>query len=189
MFYTFFSTQFNQLARITWDARTSARDKSLAHDFPKLAGRTIATIAAQALIAEILSGRGPDPDEEWWKWIRRKAALFPFMTVPILREGASYLESKVTGHYARDIRFGQIAPIAQDVTDTLVANYEWITGDNEFDKQLVKRDLRSAGMLVGLPLAQPIITGEYVWDLAHGDEDPNSFWELGRNLMFTRRRK
>jgi hypothetical protein len=189
MFYTFFSTQFNQLSRITWDARTSAREKSLANDWPKLAARTIATIAAQGLLAEYLSGRGPDDDEPWWKWAARKAALFPFLTIPIVREGATYAEAKLTGHYARDIKYGQLAPLAQDVTDAIVANVKWITDDNEFDKQLLKRDLKAGGLLLGLPLAQPLITGDYVWDLATGEEDPDSYWDIGRNLMFTRRKR
>lgn len=189
MFYTFFSTQYNTLSRITWDTGVSAQEKSLANDWPKLAARTIATVASQALIAELLSGRGPDEDEPYWKWIVRKAALFPFQTIPIVREGANYVESKMTGGYARDIKFGQIAPIAQDVSDALIANYKWLADDNEFDKALMRRDLRASGLMLGLPLAQPMITGEYVWDLATGAEDPDSFWELGRNLMFSRRPK
>ena len=189
MFYTFFSTQYNQLARIGWDTRISGREKTLADDWPMLLMRALVTVGAQALVAEYLSGRGPDDDEEKWRWAVRKAALFPFLTVPMVREGASYVAAKAHGDYARDIKYGQVGPVVQEITDAIVRDYQWVAGDSEIDKELVKRNTRAIGYISGLPVQQAIITGGYLWDIADGTEDPDSFWEFGRNAMFTRRKK
>lgn len=47
-------------------------------------GRTLAMFAVANLLGELLSGRGPDPDESVPEWILRKMALAPVTTIPML---------------------------------------------------------------------------------------------------------
>lgn len=187
MFYSFFNVTYNRGRAIGSDTRMALAEGRMGREWPHLLARTFFLWIAPALVAEWLSGRGPDDDETWARWIARKTILYPFLTVPLIREMATGVEAKITGGYARDIKYGGLASVAQEITNAFSTDIAALAGEGPDMDVLLKRNLRVAGYASGLPLTQPLVTGEYLWDVATGDEDPDNFWELGRNLMYARR--
>jgi hypothetical protein len=145
-------------------------------------GVWFAMVVANGALFELLSGRGPDDDDDdgldwkdWSLWLARKAALFPFQTMPFVRNLANALDSTAgTGSARPDplteamslmVKFGKSA------NDHALDAWQ---GDEEAQARLAKDTARAAGVAVGLPTQQAITTGGYLYDLSTGEEQMQS---------------
>jgi hypothetical protein len=134
-----------------------------------------------ALMGELLAARGPDDDEETWEWLLRKLAVFPFLSLPGLRDVANAVESG--REYQMTPVAGAFAALAR-----LASRTGQVAQDEREPEDLIVPAVDLVGYGVGLPTGQAKITGRYVWDLMEG-EDPEAAGEFLRNLMFYRKRK
>lgn len=191
MFYSYFNVMYNAQADEARSAVRMARGEKAISPRDPLAGTpygggdlaigALAMWIIPALAGELLAGRGPDDDEEAWQWLLRKLAVFPFLSLPGIRDIANAVESgreyqmtPVAGAFAAAARtarrVGQVAEDEREPEDLLLPVVDLV------------------GYSVGLPTGQAKITGRYAWDLMQG-ETPDSAAEFLRNVMFYRKRK
>lgn len=146
MFYTFFSTQYNQFTKMYYDVRRTG-------NVGQFTARTFWLWFAPAIVSEILAGRGPDDDENWAAWAAKETAVYPFMTVPGLRE---VVQSFYSDYGAQKTVFGETGETAKWL-------YKEATDGDDDSLALFKKALRFSGYLVPLPTAQTDITiGQFV---------------------------
>ncbi|MGN7766998.1 hypothetical protein ACTJJM_05790 [Stenotrophomonas sp. 22692] len=148
-------------------------------------------------VFELLMMRGPDggdDDEKGWDdwsaWLARKTLLFPFQTIPLLRDVAGGIDAAIEGKPS----MGRPNPIV-DAGVALVKfgqtawkeGRDWIADDDEPDaEKLIKTGVRAAGPLTGIPSNQMLTTGEYLYDVGTGQYTPDNPAEAAAYLMYRR---
>ncbi len=172
MFYSYHSLVYNRLRSLGKTQRVG-REK-----FMEAAWRSMLLIVVGPILGEILAGRGFPDDEEPEEWLAKKILLGPMMTIPIVRDLASTIDS---GFDSRTPVGAMIKALKRSVDVSI----DVAQGEREVT-ELAKPLVTAAGYIVGLPAGQLNITGSYLWDLAVGDEVPESAAEVVKNLMFRR---
>lgn len=172
MFYSYFNT-FYQLA-----ARRIVRLKE--HHAPAdifMAANTALLLwFLPAVFGELLAGRGPDDDDEQWKWASMQILQYPFQSVVGVRD----LANGIFGEFGYQITPAQYAPAAM---------VKWFKSVNKAlekeDVSLLARPTAEAlGYALSLPMKQPIITVGNLWNYLTGD-DPDF---AVRDLFFTKKK-
>lgn len=148
-------------------------------------------------VFELLMMRGPDggdDDEKGWddwsSWLARKTLLFPFQTIPLLRDVAGGIDAAIEGKPS----MGRPNPIVD--AGVALAKFgqtawkegrDWIADDDEPDaEKLIKTGVRAAGPLTGIPSNQMLTTGEYLYDVGTGQYTPDNPAEAAAYLMYRR---
>ncbi|OBU70461.1 hypothetical protein A9K58_00475 [Stenotrophomonas maltophilia] len=148
-------------------------------------------------VFELLMMRGPDggdDDEKGWDdwsaWLARKTLLFPFQTIPLLRDVAGGIDAAIEGKPS----MGRPNPIVD--AGVALAKFghtawkegrDWIEDDDEPDaEKLIKTGVRAAGPLTGIPSNQMLTTGEYLYDVGTGQYTPDNPAEAAAYLMYRR---
>ncbi|KPG65838.1 hypothetical protein AN993_21340 [Stenotrophomonas maltophilia] len=148
-------------------------------------------------VFELLMMRGPDggdDDEKGWddwsSWLARKTLLFPFQTIPLLRDVAGGIDAAIEGKPST----GRPNPIVD--AGVALAKFgqtawkegrDWIADDDEPDaEKLIKTGVRAAGPLTGIPSNQMLTTGEYLYDVGTGQYTPDNPAEAAAYLMYRR---
>lgn len=178
MFYTPFSALYSRL-------RDIGHGFGGAKDVPAAAGRIFWVWIFSSTVAELASGKGPDPDDEdetWLTWWLKLQALYPFLTVPLVRDVAN----GVAGDYG--YQFSPIVGFGKSTADLGRTAWSMAT-DPESEKgldDLAQKLFKASGYWLGVPTGQLQITGEYLLDLYQGDVDPDGLGQFGRDLIFRR---
>ena len=142
-------------------------------------GTWIAMIAGGSLLFELANGRGPDDEDDdglgfadWAKWIALKAALLPLQTMPMIRNAANLFDGSasarpdpVTDAMASLVKFGKAAYESVD---------SYFEGGDVDAEKLTKATARATGVAVGVPSAQALTTGEFLYDVGTGAYTPQS---------------
>lgn len=185
MYYTPFSVLYARLRDVGHTTRSP-------RDLPRLVARSIALVILPAVLGELLAGRGPDDDEDETWWAARKSLLYPFASVPLLRDLVQWkLEPalvEATGgqmHHAPRYQFTPIISAIQKIGAMPDKTLDALTGDREWD-EVAWDAFEASGYVFGMPTAQPRITGEYLADLLGGDENPESLADALHGLAFRR---
>lgn len=148
-------------------------------------------------VFELLMMRGPDggDDDEkglddWSAWLARKTLLFPFQTIPLLRDVAGGIDAAIEGKPS----MGRPNPIVD--AGVALAKFgqaawkegrDWVADDDEPDaEKLIKTGVRAAGPLTGIPSNQMLTTGEYLYDVGTGQYTPDNPAEAAAYLMYRR---
>lgn len=178
MFYTPFSALY-------------ARLRDVGHDFaggekniPSASFRLFMLVPLAATIASLGSGQGPDDDkdESWLKWFAKNSAIYPFMTIPIMRDMVNY----VAGDYG--YTFTPLEQAIKTSIKPIKTAQSVVEGDKEIE-DLAKDTFKASGYWLGLPTAQIGITGSYLYDIYNGSEDPNDIGEFAKNMVMRRPQK
>lgn len=185
MYYTPFSVLYARL-------RDMGHSYHGPKDLPMLAARSIALVILPAVLGELLAGRGPDDDEDKTMWAMRKALLYPFASMPVIRDIASWkLEPALAGlsggdlHFQPGYKFTPIVSAAEKLGNLPGRVLDGMTGERPWD-DVAWDALETSGYLFGLPTAQPRITGEYLWDLFNGDAHPDNAAQAMHDVLFRR---
>lgn len=173
VFYGYMSTLYQRQRDIVQPLLSAEGPRGKLRTLPAVAGGLMATWLWSSVLAELLTGRGPEKDdgedeeERWEHWTLRKMALAPLQSLPL--PVASVVESFVMGKKA-SVRaapgFAFVEPLARALVR--VASGE---GDAVDDALTLARAL---GPLLGLP-SRPVRSVEYVVDALDGEspaEDP-----------------
>jgi hypothetical protein len=156
MFYSYFSA-FYQLAY-----RRVSKTKSVS-DIPTAAASALMLWFLPAILSELVAGRGPDDDEEWWEWAMGNLLVYPFLTIGYVKEIASAIESGYD--YQLSPSAGAPASLVKWARSVGKAIEE------EEPERAVKPTIEAVGYALQLPLKQPVITLGNIWDYITG-EDP-----------------
>lgn len=170
--------------------REAVERKGVVKSWPEAAGVLMATWILPAIVWELVTGRGPDGDDDESKvaWALRKVMSYPFQGVPIIRDVASLIEAKVAGTYA----YSRPVPLL-DAATTMVKAGEtaikeghemWEGGDPDTEKLTIDT-LRALGLAYGLPSNQLATTVDFLHDVSAGDFQPESPLDW-RYLVMTR---
>lgn len=129
-----------------------------------------------AICSELVAGRGPDDDEEAWKWLAQNMLQYPFQAVVGVRDLANGIFSGFP--YKMTPAEGGPAAIAKWMQDVYAALAEGNTDG------LVKSSVQALGFAARLPIQQAVISVGNVWNYMIG-EDPDFYL---RDLFFSKPR-
>jgi hypothetical protein len=190
MFQSYMNSQYNLGADLAGDVARSARRGTLRQDLPEQLAESVALVLGLTVVNEYLAGRGPDKDERWAAWALRKLVVFPFAVLPFpLREAGSMLEAKLRGRGRGQAR---TSPALELLTKTWEAGadaWDIVTGPPRRRAQALEQAAEVAATWAGLPVAQPRLTGHYLWDVYKGREHPDSAWQFMRGVLYGSKRK
>jgi GGDEF domain-containing protein len=153
MFYRYFSVVYNTLRDITHPLHTAEDGVEVAKRVPKVAGRMLAFMTAALVFSELLSGRGPEDDEEVWEWYFRKLIFGGLQSIPLLGEATTALESKVLGKRTNP-RGAPVVSLMTQVADGLM---KLDPEDDEATKTAIIL-LQTFAPAAGVPMSQPVRT-------------------------------
>lgn len=174
MFYSYFSALYNQFSRQI--SRVKRGDISL----PRLAASAMYLWFVPAVLGELIAQRGPDDEEEWAEWAATQGILYPLGTVVGLRDVGSAVLTPFG--YDASPAFDAFSMTARTAKIPLKA----LDDEQEVGRADVKAAVLTAGYWGKLPSRQAWITGEYLYDVATGEDSPDSPQEFVRNLFFSR---
>lgn len=172
MFYGYANSQYNALRSSLTEIEKARLDRAVGKRLPYILAQATAVIVGNAIIGEILASRGPGDDDPWSEWLLRKTLLYPFETIPGLRDTARFLEGVYEGKEFGDFSF---SPLAKTFEKAAVAVKELVydipMGEKEASE--VAFDVLDAGTLwFGVPgQAQLKTTGVDIYDLLNGNQD------------------
>lgn len=175
MFYTPFSALYNRM-------RSIGHDTEGIKDAPRSAMRMFWTVIVASTLGELLSGHGPDDDEDWAVWWAEHVALYPFLSVPMLRDATSTI---VSGY---GYQFSPIGQALETGTRLVSGTGKAIAGEKDWE-ELAPQAVKAFSYLVGAPTSQLMITGTYLKDLATGDADPDDLLQFAHDLIYKRKEK
>lgn len=185
MYYTPFSVLYARL-------RDMGHSYQEPKDLPRLVARSIALVILPAVLGELLAGRGPDDDEDKTLWSIRKMLLYPFASVPLIRDLANWkLEpelAKASGgnmQYQPGYKFTPIISAVEKILGMPEKLIDGLTGARPWD-DVAWDELEASGYLFGLPTAQVRITGSYLYDLFTGKASPQDAAEAMHDTLFRR---
>ena len=173
MFYSYFNTLYGLIALRANDVNMNM-DKASAM---RAANSFLLLVALPATFTEILAGRGPDDDEEWWKWAAKEITMYPAMSVVGLRDVAGFID----GQFGYDMSPAGDAP--ESIYNFLYGVLKVVNNPEKFDpEKMGKLFLRAYGYSKGLPLKQVEISLFNIIDYINGTTGD---FEL-RDLVFTK---
>jgi hypothetical protein len=147
-FHGYMNAQFNIYADLVGQARFRSRSGELLRHAPQLVGSAVAVWLANALLAELLVGRGPDDDEDKWEWAARKAMLGPLSMVPLGGATGYVIESQIKGG-SSDVR---LSPVESVISKTARAGKELaqLFGDEPEAGKATLDTLEALGLIYGV---------------------------------------
>lgn len=185
MYYTPFSVLYARL-------RDMGHKYKEPKDLPRLVARSVALVILPAVLGDLLAGRAPDDDEDKTLWAIRKTMLYPFASVPLIRDLANWqLEpqlSKLSGgelRYSPGYKFTPIISAVEKIASIPGRLVDGWTGARPWD-DVAWDTFEASGYVFGLPTAQPRITGEYLYDLLSGQASPDDAAEAMHDVLFRR---
>lgn len=169
---------------------------SRSQSIPERMGVLLAAWVVPALLFDLLLLRFPEDDDDdgldvgdWTKWGLTKTAMYPLMTVPFIRDGASVLEAKILGKpvFARNNPVSDAAAtIAKAGTDTTEQVLDRVQEGEEIDGERMFRNwFKAAGVGIGVPTAAATPPGEFIYDVAMNEYQPEGVQDL--RYLFVRR--
>lgn len=190
---TMFYTPFNVLYARLRDVGNKTAIEGIGY-LPAAVARLIGLVILPAVMGELLTGRGPDEDEDEVWWAIRKMLLYPLATVPLVRDLSGYIEASMINaagegkmNYAPSFRLSPIVGAIEKLIKLPGKVVDAATGDKPADT-VAWDAFEASGLIFGLPTGQVRITGEYLEDLLTGDAEPENAMELLRDSLFKRPR-
>jgi hypothetical protein len=179
MFYTFWNHLYNRQRDLVRDA-TQIRSVG---DFGSVLARSFFYLIAPPIIHGLVAGgNAKDDDGEgpgWAAWAAEHIGLGLVSGVPVVRDVASAIG---TG------REYSMSPAAEGVTKGLQLGKDvgralgMIDGDPS--DRWVRHAIETPGYFLGLPTGQAAGAGQFLWDVWHGDEDPEGVSQWARGMMY-----
>ncbi len=179
MFYSFQSAQFNRFVKLYWDTGDVVRDKK-PELVPEIAARAMVLTLLVPVVGSLLSGRGPDEDNEegWTEWAAKESLYGLAAPIPFFRDAVPVVTKKAAGDQSYGYRFTPIAGIGE--------SFERVAGDaraiaeGRETTRATRNTLEAVGYATGLVPGQGAATAQFVVDVASGDAEPENlsqWWE------------
>jgi hypothetical protein len=169
--YSYFNLLYNRQADLVHSMKTAEGVKDYLNAFE----RTMFLIVIPAVVAPLMTGGGPDDDESWGKWMALKIATYPLLSVPLVRDVGSSLESGWA--YSGATPIGDVFKSTTRLAAAL--------GQDELDaEKITMSTLDVVGMGFGLPTAQPKRTAKYLFSVERGERQDDNIAQFIRGLMF-----
>ena len=173
VFYTFFNAQYN-LYRLMF--RTNiAQKRRLGKpvDYMTFMRHSFYMIMMVPMIEALMLNRIDwDPEEDdlegYTKHIASQMAMFTMLyaagLVPLVRD---VVRSIATGYEAS---FSPAVDMMEALTKSFGGTYDYVFDDKEWTSGMTKGYFKGFGVFLGIPIAQPMITFEAMWDKMQGED-------------------
>lgn len=170
-FYSAISAIYNQ-----WGLTIAAiRDGRMS--LPEVAHAAMFMWILPALAAPLLARRGPDDDEDWWKWAFSEVMFYPASLAIGLRDLAGAGERAIKGEWT-DVSLPALETLETTAT-ALFGSVASLATEGELSRKNVKDIVNTIGVWGHLPSRQSWITLESLYDLDSGKVE-------GLDLLLTR---
>lgn len=174
MFYSFFSAQYNMQVDLTRKTKNDINTGNFNEILTKRLPQWAYLVVFPAIFGAIVTGNGPDEEENPAMWAMRKTLLYPLSSVPFLRDLVGVVD---TGFEAK------FSPAAKAVDETSRALAALFAKDKSIDERLMNAAKPAAvatAVVTKVPAGQAINTVEGLWKgLREGDFEIQDLW-LGR---------
>ena len=174
----------------------SGKGYSRSQSIPERMGVLLAAWVVPALLFDLIMLRFPEDDEDdgldrgdWSKWAFTKIAMYPMMTVPFVRDAAAPIEAAILDKptFARNNPVSDAgATIAKAGIDTTEQVLDAVQEGEEIDGERMFRNwFKAAGVGLGLPTSAATPPGEFIYDVAMKEYEPEGPQDL--RYLFVRR--
>lgn len=170
MFYTPFSAYYNQNRDLAFEAKQGSRTVASA------AAAMLAVAFFQGVVGDLLTGKGPDEDENTAAWMAKSTLGFGVSGFPVIRDT---LGAALSGHA------GSLSPAWQAINagrQAAGAVTGLATGDKEAGAA-AKSIVTAGGYLFGVPTKPLTRQGSYLYNVAVGEETPEDAAEFIKALL------
>lgn len=160
MFYTPFSAYYNQNRDLAFEAKQGSRTVASA------AAAMLAVAFFQGVVGDLLTGKGPDEDENTAAWMAKSTLGFAVSGFPVIRDT---LGAALSGHA------GSLSPAWQAINAGRQAGSA-VTGLVAGTKDAgaaTKAVVTAGGYLMGVPTKPLTRQGAYLYNVATGEESPD----------------
>lgn len=189
MFYSYFSHFQNRLMRIGGKVKSGTKKikagdwKNGRKDYAEAMARFFWLAVVPPMAANLITGRGPEEDEDVASWALRKITFNLFGGVPIARDFASVAERQISGQEA-DYKFTPAERAGSTVV--LLAKDAWNAsfGEEPVSDKWLKHAIETAGYVGGLPGSGQLATSsQYLAELNAGEHDPETAAQFMGELL------
>jgi hypothetical protein len=179
MFYSYFSAFYQRERTLGRDIATAARERR-PRDLPKLAARAFFLIAVPPVLADLLSGRGPDPDEDWGWWAFKKMLVQALGPIPLVKDLIEPAWDKLTGQHTFGFQLSPLQAAGDSIVQAAQDAHSLVTGKDT--KHATKDVLQAAGYTTGLVPGQIASAAQFFVDVGEGDQDPQTVADWYRGI-------
>jgi hypothetical protein len=181
MFYSFLNVFYNAQQGIVEDARKPGKSFS---DYADIAWQASMLMIVSPILAALLSGQGPDDEEDKLYWAMRQAGFGAFSGIPIVRDLMGTLSREMGGKPSAGFKMSPVAgPLEGSIR--LVKDLTNLASGEEVSKNFVKNTFNVVGGFAGLPTGQIGVTSQFLWDsLISGAENPENLLDWMRGMSF-----
>lgn len=172
MFYSFFNVLYNQ-------QRTAVRAAKRG-DWRKASQISFFTLVLGPLMGALLTGQGPDDEEEPEAWALRKVFFGMWAGIPLVRDVMGVAERKAAGQYAGTPTIPVIR--AAEAAIKLSGDAKNAATGEEVSDKWIKHAIETPGYFVGLPTGQVGTTAQFLYDVNEGAHHPEDAAEWYRGL-------
>lgn len=174
MFYTYLSSVYSRQRNLGRDVR-----RAELKDLPNLMARAWWLIVVPPLLAEVLSGRGPEEDEEWGWWAFQKMLSQSLGAIPIVRDLTDPVFDRLQGQQGFDYRLTPLQGVGQSVVN--VAGDASKIAQGKETKRATRNALEAVGYTTGMVPGQIAASSQFLVDVSRGDARPESLedWYTG----------
>ncbi len=172
--------------------RDAVQLRGAVKNVPEAIGTLFAVWFIPAFLFELAVGRGPDDDDDDGldvgdvaKWAGIKTAMYPFMTLPYLRDIAAGVEAALS-HKPAFARSNPLVEAGNMLVNAGAKVTGALFGEDEVDEEkLAKSLIRAAGPIIGLPTGALTLPGDLIYDVLTGEYDPEGVSDL-KYLIYRR---
>lgn len=175
MFYSFVAAQYQQHRSLMHDTRMASLS-----DIPSLLSRAFWLVVVPPLLSAILTGHGPDDDEDWGYWAFKNMTLNVLGPIPVLRDAAPAVWAKVDGSRSFGYQMSPLQRAGDSIVNALGDVGNLVTGEET--RRATRHALEAAGYLTGLVPGQLASAAQFLVDVAEGAQDPETVAEWYEGL-------
>lgn len=169
MFYSYMSAFYQRERSL---GRDIAGVKSIG-DFPALLARSFWLIVVPPILAQILSGHGPEDDEDWALWSFKQMLFQMLGPIPLVRDVVQPAWDKATGEKGFDYQFTPVQRGIQTAINTVGDAAEIAQGEET--KRATRNAMETVGYFTGLIPGQLASSTQFLVDVGYGEQDPEGF--------------
>ena len=149
--------------------------------------RIMAGLGVASVLGDFVMGHGKEQDESWGQWWGRKFTVAPFSLIPFGANVAEPLADVAWSGKVREISVRQ-APFLAAV-QMVFNDVGRLASDSREADQKVWDAVELALFAFKLPYRQPRRTGEYLTNLANGDETADDLFAVSSGIIYGKRQR
>lgn len=170
MFYSYMSAMYQRQRTLGRDVRAASPA-----DAPEMLSRFLWLAVVPPVLAGILSGNGPDEDEDWATWTFKEMLFNALGPIPVVRDLARPVWDKVAGNPSFGYSLSPVQRAGQTMIEAVDDIADIVTGEET--KKATRNIMEAIGYSTGLVPGQIAQSTQFIVDVAYGEQDPEGVAE------------